>query len=75
VVSDLEMPRMNGYELLSAVRARPATARLPLMIMTTRAGEKHQRLALQLGADDYFTKPVNEALLLRRIGDVLAVEA
>lgn len=72
VVSDLEMPRMNGYELLSAVRARPATAALPLMIMTTRAGEKHQRLALQLGANDYFTKPVGEALLLRRIGSVLA---
>ena len=72
VVSDLEMPRMNGYELLSAVRARPATAALPLMIMTTRAGEKHQRLALQLGASDYFTKPVGEALLLRRIGSVLA---
>ncbi|CAM3203242.1 Hpt domain-containing protein [Deinococcus saxicola] len=72
VVSDLEMPRMNGYELLAAVRARPATAALPLMIMTTRAGEKHQRLALQLGASDYFTKPVGEALLLRRIGSVLA---
>lgn len=72
VVSDLEMPRLNGYELLSAVRARPATAALPLMIMTTRAGEKHQRLAMQLGANDYFTKPVNEALLLRRIGSVLA---
>ena len=75
VVSDLEMPRLNGYELLSAVRARPATARIPLMIMTTRAGEKHQRLALQLGANDYFTKPVNEALLLRRIGSVLAQAA
>ncbi|QLG13044.1 Hpt domain-containing protein (plasmid) [Deinococcus sp. D7000] len=75
VVSDLEMPRLNGYELLSAVRARPATAHVPLMIMTTRAGEKHQRLALQLGASDYFTKPVNEALLLRRIGSVLAQAA
>lgn len=68
VVTDLEMPRVNGYELLSAVRARPATAGLPMLVMTTRAGEKHQRLAFQLGADDYFTKPVNEALLLRRLG-------
>ena len=67
VVTDLEMPRVNGYELLSAVRARPATAGLPMLVMTTRAGEKHQRLAFQLGADDYFTKPVNEALLLRRL--------
>ena len=67
VVTDLEMSRVNGYELLAAVRARPETAGLPLLVMTTRAGEKHQRLAFQLGADDYFTKPVNEALLLRRL--------
>lgn len=72
VISDLEMPRMNGYEFLTAARARSSTANLPVMIMTTRAGEKHQRLAFQLGAQDYFTKPVNEALLLRRIGTILA---
>ncbi|THF87279.1 response regulator [Deinococcus sp. KSM4-11] len=70
VVSDLEMPRMNGFELLSALRGRPATAALPVVIMTTRAGEKHQRLAFSLGATDYFTKPVNEALLLRRVGSL-----
>ncbi|WP_295816388.1 hybrid sensor histidine kinase/response regulator [uncultured Deinococcus sp.] len=68
VLSDLEMPRMNGFELLSALRGRPTTASLPVVIMTTRAGEKHQRLAFSLGATDYFTKPVNEALLLRRVG-------
>ncbi|GHF36824.1 chemosensory pili system protein ChpA (sensor histidine kinase/response regulator) [Deinococcus metalli] len=68
VLSDLEMPRMNGFELLSSLRARAATAALPVVIMTTRAGEKHQRLAFNLGATDYFTKPVNEALLLRRVG-------
>ncbi|ADY27393.1 CheA signal transduction histidine kinase (plasmid) [Deinococcus proteolyticus MRP] len=71
VISDLEMPRMNGYELLSALRGRPATAALPLVVMTTRAGEKHQRLAFQLGANDYFSKPVDEALLLRRLGSML----
>lgn len=71
VVTDLEMPRMNGYELISAVRAWPRTARLPMLVMTTRAGDKHQRLAFQLGADDYFSKPVNEALLLRRLGALL----
>lgn len=72
VLTDLEMPRMNGYELLSAVRGRPATANLPLVVMTTRAGDKHQRLAFQLGANDYFSKPVDEALLLRRMGSILS---
>ncbi|MFC6592631.1 response regulator [Deinococcus lacus] len=74
VISDLEMPRMNGYELLSAIRGRPASASLPLVVMTTRAGEKHQRLAFQLGANDYFSKPVDEALLLRRLNSILASE-
>ena len=41
------------------------------VVMTTRAGEKHQRLAFQLGANDYFSKPVDEALLLRRLGSML----
>ena len=72
VISDLEMPRMNGYELLSTIRGRPATAELPLVVMTTRAGEKHQRLAFQLGANDYFSKPVDEALLLRRLDSILS---
>lgn len=72
VITDLEMPRMNGYELISAVRARAQNVNLPLLVMTTRAGDKHQRLAFQLGANDYFTKPVNEALLLRRLGSLLS---
>lgn len=72
VITDLEMPRMNGYELISALRARAQNARTPILVMTTRAGDKHQRLAFQLGANDYFTKPVNEALLLRRLGSLLS---
>ncbi|MFC5849088.1 Hpt domain-containing protein [Deinococcus petrolearius] len=72
VVTDLEMPRMNGYELMEGLRSRFSTASLPLLVMTTRAGEKHQRLAFQLGATDYFTKPVNEPLLLRRLESLFA---
>lgn len=71
VITDLEMPRMNGYELITALRSRPESQALPLLVMTTRAGDKHQRLAFQLGANDYFTKPVNEALLLRRLDNLL----
>ncbi len=71
VVTDLEMPRMNGYELLEAVRGRQAIQHLPMVVMTTRAGDKHQRLAFQLGANDYFSKPVDEALLLRRLNKIL----
>jgi chemosensory pili system protein ChpA (sensor histidine kinase/response regulator) len=72
VVTDLEMPRLNGYELMEGLRSRFSTAALPMLVMTTRAGEKHQRLAFQLGAADYFTKPVNEPLLLRRLESLFA---
>ncbi|UBV42078.1 response regulator [Deinococcus taeanensis] len=71
LLSDLEMPRMNGFELLRAVRSSPAHATLPVVIMTTRAGEKHQQLALELGANDYLAKPAEERLLQRRLGALL----
>lgn len=72
LLSDLEMPRMNGFELLRAVRSSPAHAQLPVVIMTTRAGEKHQQLAMELGANDYLAKPAEERLLHRRLDALIA---
>ncbi|WP_221090788.1 hybrid sensor histidine kinase/response regulator [Deinococcus aquaedulcis] len=71
VLSDLEMPRMNGFELLRALRATPEHAATPVVMMTTRAGEKHQQLAMELGANDYLAKPAEERLLLRRLTALL----
>ncbi|PYE56642.1 response regulator [Deinococcus yavapaiensis] len=70
VLTDLEMPRVNGFELIEEVRRRPTTAHLPIVVMTTRAGDKHQTLAKSLGATDYFSKPIDEARLLRRLADL-----
>jgi chemosensory pili system protein ChpA (sensor histidine kinase/response regulator) len=67
MVTDLEMPRMNGYELLEDVRRRPSTRELPVVILTTRAGDKHQSLARRLGVDHYMTKPVAEEAFVRLI--------
>lgn len=67
LLTDLEMPRRNGYELLAWVRRRPATARLPAVVVTTRIGEKHQELARQVGASLCLSKPVEEELLLRTV--------
>ena len=67
MVTDLEMPRMNGYELLEDVRRRPATRELPVVILTTRAGDKHQSLARRLGVNHYMTKPVAEEAFVRLI--------
>ncbi len=65
MITDLEMPRMNGYELLEDVRRRPATRDLPVVILTTRAGDKHQTLARRLGVSHYMTKPVAEEAFVR----------
>jgi len=72
VLTDLEMPRLNGYELLEELRRRPETLTLPTVIMTTRAGEKHRKLAFELGANHYLTKPIDEAKLLRTLEETLA---
>ncbi|GEM84671.1 response regulator [Meiothermus hypogaeus] len=65
VVTDLEMPRMSGFELLEEVRRRPNLAHLPIAVLTTRASSKHRDLAVELGANAYLTKPADEVELDR----------
>ena len=60
VVTDLEMPRVNGFELIGDMRRRPETRGIPVVVLTTRAGEKHLALARRLGVEHYVTKPVDE---------------
>lgn len=63
VVTDLEMPRLSGFELLEEIRRRSSLAHLPVAVLTTRALAKHRDLATQLGANAYLTKPANEVEL------------
>jgi chemotaxis family two-component system sensor histidine kinase/response regulator PixL len=60
VISDLEMPRMNGFEFLSHIRQDPKLADKPVVILTSRSTEKHRQLAQALGATAYITKPYLE---------------
>lgn len=60
VVSDLEMPRMNGFELLSQIRQSQNLANMPVIVLTSRSAEKHRQLAQELGATAYLTKPYLE---------------
>ncbi|MBD2163256.1 response regulator [Calothrix membranacea FACHB-236] len=70
VISDLEMPRMNGFELLSNVRQSPNLADLPIVILTSRSAEKHRQLAQALGATAYLTKPYLEESLISLVEDL-----
>lgn len=57
VFTDLEMPRMHGYELIRELRFLPAYRELPIIVVTSRSGQKHQDQARALGATEYLTKP------------------
>ena len=67
IVCDLEMPRMNGFEVLSQIARDPALSKIPVVILTSRRSEKHRRLAEELGAMAYFTKPYSQPEFLTTI--------
>jgi len=67
ILSDLEMPRMNGMELVNYIRASDDLSVLPIIIITSRAAAKHQEEATAAGADVYLTKPYSEDELLEQI--------
>ena len=72
VLTDLEMPNMNGLELTSHIRSRDDLKGLPVIMVTSRSQEKHRRLAEQAGVDSYVTKPYNDGDLLQQIRLALA---
>jgi chemosensory pili system protein ChpA (sensor histidine kinase/response regulator) len=72
ILLDIEMPRMDGYEVAAEVRRNPRTARIPIIMITSRVGEKHRARAIELGVDDYLGKPYQEGQLLEAIEPLLA---
>ncbi|MEG4072985.1 hybrid sensor histidine kinase/response regulator [Microcoleus sp. Pol14C2] len=66
-IVDIEMPRMDGFELLRSIRSTERFAKIPVAMLTSRSGEKHRQMAMELGANKYFTKPYSEAQLLQAI--------
>jgi chemosensory pili system protein ChpA (sensor histidine kinase/response regulator) len=71
VITDLEMPRTNGYELLAHMRQNPETREIPIMVVTSRAGAKHRDRAIKDGASAFLTKPVQEDHFLAAVGRLI----
>lgn len=67
---DFEMPRMNGVELTTHVRADERTRHMPIIMITSRATEKHQAMATSAGVNVYLTKPFSEDKLMEHIHDL-----
>src|SRR6185503_17966571 len=67
VLSDVMMPRLDGFELLRALRSDPVTAELPVILLSARAGEESRIEGVQAGADDYLVKPFSRRELLASV--------
>jgi chemosensory pili system protein ChpA (sensor histidine kinase/response regulator) len=75
IITDLEMPRMTGYELMVQMRQSPSTRRIPVMVVTSRAGAKHRDRAMKEGASAFLTKPVQEDQLIAAVEQLMGTEA
>lgn len=68
---DIEMPRMDGFEVARTIRTTQRWEHLPIIMITSRTGDKHREHALSLGVDKYLGKPYQEDLLLESIAELL----
>ena len=68
VLTDVEMPRMDGYELITALKGSETLCELPVVLITSRSGEKHREKALDLGISDYLAKPYDDSELISIVG-------
>ncbi|NEQ06091.1 MAG: hybrid sensor histidine kinase/response regulator, partial [Moorea sp. SIO4E2] len=71
IICDIEMPNMNGFEFLGQRRQDPQLSKIPIAMLTSRSSEKHQRLAMHLGANAYFTKPYIEQYFIGKIKKII----
>jgi chemosensory pili system protein ChpA (sensor histidine kinase/response regulator) len=71
ILLDIEMPRMDGYQFATHVRNDPRVKHLPIIMITSRSGEKHRAKAIEIGVNDYLSKPYQESQLVAAIEHLL----
>jgi len=74
VLCDLAMPRVDGMDVLAAIRAHPTRADTPIILVTAYAEREHRIRALQAGADDFLEKPIDEPVLVARVRTLLRLK-
>ncbi|MBN7137384.1 hypothetical protein A7A76_21975 [Lysobacter enzymogenes] len=70
---DIEMPRMDGYELATQMKADPILRHVPIVMITSRSGEKHRQRAFEIGVERYLGKPYQEPELIRNVFELLGI--
>ena len=71
VISDIMMPRRDGLQLLTDLKGDPATQKLPVILLSAKAQRSEVQQGLDLGADDYITKPFDPLELIDRLNAVM----
>ena len=71
VITDINMPMMDGLKLVSIVRQDASLAKMPIVIVTTEAGQADRDRAFALGANEYFTKPIQAPTVARKVKELL----
>jgi chemosensory pili system protein ChpA (sensor histidine kinase/response regulator) len=74
ILLDIEMPRMDGYQFATHVRNDPKAKHVPIIMITSRSGEKHRAKAIEIGVNDYLSKPYQESQLVAAIEGLLGRE-
>jgi len=72
IITDLEMPVMHGYDLMAEMHKSPDLMHIPVIVLTSRAGEKHRQKAIEMGAQDYLVKPFEEQEMLNALKKLLS---
>jgi CheY-like chemotaxis protein len=71
ILTDINLPYMDGFELLRRLKTRPELAAIPVVIMTARALDEHREMANELGAVRYLNKPINPTQLIETVAEVM----
>ena len=71
IICDVEMPRLDGYGVLSEVKSEANLEHIPIAMLTSRSSDKHRKLAMKLGASAYFSKPFNEQEMLQTLKSLI----
>ena len=72
ILLDIEMPRMDGFEVASLLRHDERLKHIPIIMITSRTGQKHRERAISLGVNEYLGKPFQEIELLQCIGELIS---
>ena len=75
MVTDLEMPKLSGYELIETLRYDQRFVAFPIIVLTGRAGENFRQLTAELGADAYIIKPFKDRELFEQIDKFIEIQA